>query len=174
MDIFWPGDWRPEDGRSDYAILKELMAAQRGAVQPTTPVQAIAEPADGTATSPAGPQAATTAPEPQATQATATATPAATDSAGPTPVPQPNYTPVPTSTPAPTAASTTPPAATPAQTPQQGGGNASGGCSIGDSGGTDLVLQRRFLNLVSFWPEIASLKARPQSCQARGQVAMKR
>ena len=37
-----------------------------------------------------------------------------------------------------------------------------------------LVLQRRFLNLVSFWPEIASLKARPQSCQARGQVAMKR
>ena len=37
-----------------------------------------------------------------------------------------------------------------------------------------LVLQRRFLNLVGFWPEIASLKARPQSCQARGQVAMKR
>ena len=37
-----------------------------------------------------------------------------------------------------------------------------------------LVLQRRFLNLVSFWPEIASRKARPQSCQARWQVAMKR
>ena len=37
-----------------------------------------------------------------------------------------------------------------------------------------LVLQRRFLNLVSFWAEIASRKARPQSCQARGQVAMKR
>ena len=37
-----------------------------------------------------------------------------------------------------------------------------------------LVLQRRFLNLVSFWPEIASRKARQQSCQARGQVAMKR
>ena len=27
-----------------------------------------------------------------------------------------------------------------------------------------LVLQRSFLNLVSFWPEIASQKARPQSC----------
>ena len=37
-----------------------------------------------------------------------------------------------------------------------------------------LILQRRFLNLVSFWPEIASRKARQQSCQARGQVAMKR
>ena len=37
-----------------------------------------------------------------------------------------------------------------------------------------LVLQRRFLNLVSFWPEIASRKARQQSCQARGQVAMER
>ena len=37
-----------------------------------------------------------------------------------------------------------------------------------------LVLQRRFLNLVSFGAEIASRKARPQSCQARGQVAMKR
>ena len=37
-----------------------------------------------------------------------------------------------------------------------------------------LVLQRRFLNLVSFWPEIASRKARLQSCQARWQVAMKR
>ena len=37
-----------------------------------------------------------------------------------------------------------------------------------------LVLQRRFLNPVSFWPEIASRKARPQSCQARWQVAMKR
>ena len=33
-----------------------------------------------------------------------------------------------------------------------------------------LVLQRRFLNLVSFGAEIASRKARPQSCQARGQV----
>ena len=37
-----------------------------------------------------------------------------------------------------------------------------------------LVLQRRFLNPVNFWPEIASRKARPQSCRARGQVAMKR
>ena len=37
-----------------------------------------------------------------------------------------------------------------------------------------LVLQRRFLNSVSFWPEIASRKARLQSCQARWQVAMKR
>ena len=37
-----------------------------------------------------------------------------------------------------------------------------------------LVLQRRFLNVVSFWPEIASLKARPQSYQARGQLAMRR
>ncbi len=37
-----------------------------------------------------------------------------------------------------------------------------------------LVLQRRFLNLVSFWAEPASRKARPQSCQACGQVAMKR
>ena len=136
MDIGWPGDWRPEDGNNHPGILKELTAAQRAAARPTTPVQAIAEPADGTATEPAGPQAATTAPERQATQATAT--PAATDSAGPTPVPQPNYTPEPTSTPGPTAASMTPPAATPAQTPQQGGGNASGGCSIGDSGGTDL------------------------------------
>ena len=36
-----------------------------------------------------------------------------------------------------------------------------------------LVLQRRFLNVVSYWPEIASRKA-TQSCQARGQVAMKR
>ena len=34
-----------------------------------------------------------------------------------------------------------------------------------------LVLQRRFLNLISFWPEIAWRKARPQSCQARGQTA---
>ena len=33
-----------------------------------------------------------------------------------------------------------------------------------------LVLQRRFLNLVSFWPEIASRRARPQSCQARGRA----
>ena len=39
---------------------------------------------------------------------------------------------------------------------------------------TALVLQRRFLNPVNFWPEIASRKARPQSCRARGQVAMKR
>ena len=38
----------------------------------------------------------------------------------------------------------------------------------------DLVLQRRFLNLVSFWPEIASRKPRTQSCQARGQAAMER
>ena len=38
----------------------------------------------------------------------------------------------------------------------------------------NLVLQRRFLNLVSSWPEIASRKARPQSCQSRGQVAIKR
>ena len=37
-----------------------------------------------------------------------------------------------------------------------------------------LVLQRRLLNLVSYCPEIASRKARPQSCQAHGQVAMKR
>ena len=37
-----------------------------------------------------------------------------------------------------------------------------------------LVLQRRLLNLVSYWPEIAPRKARPQSCQAHGQVAMKR
>ena len=40
--------------------------------------------------------------------------------------------------------------------------------------GAALVLQRRFLNLVSFWAETASRKARPQSCQACGQVAMKR
>ena len=41
--------------------------------------------------------------------------------------------------------------------------------------GFGLVLQRRFLNLVSFWPEIASRKARPPpSCQARGQVSIKR
>ena len=40
--------------------------------------------------------------------------------------------------------------------------------------GFGLVLQRRFLNLVSYWPEMSSRKARPQSCQARGQVAMKR
>ena len=37
-----------------------------------------------------------------------------------------------------------------------------------------LVLQRRFHNLVSFWSEIASRNARPQSCRARGRVAMKR
>ena len=37
-----------------------------------------------------------------------------------------------------------------------------------------LVLQRRFLNLVSFWPEIASQKPRLQSCQAREQAAMER
>ena len=37
-----------------------------------------------------------------------------------------------------------------------------------------LVLQRRFLNLVSFCLEIASRKARPQCCQARSQVALKR
>ena len=37
-----------------------------------------------------------------------------------------------------------------------------------------LILQRRFHNLVNFWPEIASRKARPQSCQAREQVALKR
>lgn len=37
-----------------------------------------------------------------------------------------------------------------------------------------LVLQRCFLNLVSFCPEIASQKARSQSCQARRKVAMKR
>ena len=37
-----------------------------------------------------------------------------------------------------------------------------------------LVLQRRFFDLVSFWPEIASRKARPQGCHGRGQVAMKR
>ena len=36
------------------------------------------------------------------------------------------------------------------------------------------ILQRCFLNLVGLWPEIASRKARPQSCQAHGQVAMKR
>ena len=39
---------------------------------------------------------------------------------------------------------------------------------------TITLLQRRFLNLVSFWAEPASRKARPQSCQACGQVAMKR
>ena len=39
---------------------------------------------------------------------------------------------------------------------------------------TLLVLQRQFLNLVRHWPEIASRKAWPQSCQARGQVAMKK
>ena len=33
-----------------------------------------------------------------------------------------------------------------------------------------LVLQRRFFNLVSFWPEIASRRARAQSCQARGRA----
>ena len=37
-----------------------------------------------------------------------------------------------------------------------------------------LVLQRRFLDLVSFWPEFAPRKARPQSCQSRGQVSIKR
>ncbi len=37
-----------------------------------------------------------------------------------------------------------------------------------------LVLQRRFFDLVSFWPDIASRKARPQGCHGRGQVAMKR
>ena len=37
----------------------------------------------------------------------------------------------------------------------------------------DLVLQRRFLDWVSFWTEIASRKARLQGCQRRGQVAMK-
>ena len=37
-----------------------------------------------------------------------------------------------------------------------------------------LVLQRRFLNLVIPGPEIASRKVRPQSCQTRGQVVMKR
>ena len=37
-----------------------------------------------------------------------------------------------------------------------------------------LVLQRRFLNLVSFWQEIASRKPKSQSCQARGQAAMER
>ena len=40
--------------------------------------------------------------------------------------------------------------------------------------GFGLVLQRRFLNLVRHWPEIASRKAWSQSCQARGQVAMKK
>ena len=45
---------------------------------------------------------------------------------------------------------------------------------LSQSGHGTLVLQRCFLNLVSFWPEIASRKARPQSCQSRGQVSMKR
>ena len=36
-----------------------------------------------------------------------------------------------------------------------------------------LVLQRRYLNLVSFRLDIASRKARPQSYRARGQVAVK-
>ena len=37
-----------------------------------------------------------------------------------------------------------------------------------------LVLQRRFLELVGFWPETASRRGGSQSCQAREQVAMKR
>ena len=36
-----------------------------------------------------------------------------------------------------------------------------------------LVLQRRFLDLVSFWAEIASQNARAQSCQACGLIAMR-
>ena len=57
------------------------------------------------------------------------------------------------------------------------------GCAMGniraekagakDDRGGLLVLQRRFFDLVSFWPEIASRKARPQGCHGRGQVAMK-
>ncbi len=37
-----------------------------------------------------------------------------------------------------------------------------------------LVLQRRFLKSVSSWPEIDLGPARPHSCQARGQVAVRR
>ena len=37
-----------------------------------------------------------------------------------------------------------------------------------------LILQRRFVDVVSFWSEIAPQKARPQSCQSRGQVSIKR
>ncbi len=37
-----------------------------------------------------------------------------------------------------------------------------------------LVLQRRFFDSVSFWSEIASRKARPQSCQVCGQGALER
>jgi hypothetical protein len=55
MDIYWPGDWRSEDGNNDFDILKR--AAQRAAAPPTAPVQAIAEPADGTPGDPAEPQA---------------------------------------------------------------------------------------------------------------------
>ena len=36
-----------------------------------------------------------------------------------------------------------------------------------------LVLQRRFLDLVSFWAEIAPQNARAQSCQACGLIAMR-
>ena len=54
-DIGWPGDWRPEDGNNHPGILKK--AAQRAAARRTAPVQAIAEPADGTPGDPAEPQA---------------------------------------------------------------------------------------------------------------------
>ena len=54
-DIYWPGDWRPEDGNNHPGILKK--AAQRAAARRTAPVQAIAEPADGTPGDPAEPQA---------------------------------------------------------------------------------------------------------------------
>ena len=37
-----------------------------------------------------------------------------------------------------------------------------------------LILQRRFLNVVSFWPEIAPREAGPQSCHGGGHVAIKR
>ena len=43
-----------------------------------------------------------------------------------------------------------------------------------DAISSQLVLQRRFLNLVRHWPEITPRKARQPSCQACGQVAMKK
>ena len=41
------------------------------------------------------------------------------------------------------------------------------------NGDTRLVLQRRFLIMVCPWPEIAPLKASPQSCYIRRRTALK-
>ena len=61
-------------------------------------------------------------------------------------------------------------------TPPFGGFGFSLGRGLGQSNNLFrgfLVLQRRFLDLVSFWAEIASQNARDQSCQACRLIAMR-